>query len=177
MTPSRSTGTRVNTAPVTSRYEPIETTPARAIAGPRSRRGLRISSPIVEASSMPTSALHITAKPAAVSQVTFVMPGACALTPRLNAMPAAAMTRAPRKYEDGHLVPHRERREREQREQPPRPPIPGDWRDVIDVDNGDDLQQHEIPATQRARKRRKGHDASRREATVETSEYGDSLCF
>ena len=66
---------------MTSRYDPIETAPAIAIAGPRSRFGFRISSPIVDASSMPTSALHITAKLVAISQLTPVSVGACAPTP------------------------------------------------------------------------------------------------
>ena len=70
MTPSCSIGTSVSTAPVTSRYDAIE--PRRQSRSPVRDRGaeLRISSPIVDASSIPTSALHITAKLVVVSQLT-----------------------------------------------------------------------------------------------------------
>src|ERR1044071_4669689 len=69
MTPRLSAGTSISTAAVTSRYEAIETTPAIATAGARSRFASRISSPMVEASSIPTNALHITAKLVVISQV------------------------------------------------------------------------------------------------------------
>src|SRR5881397_2355702 len=84
MTPRRPIGTSVSTAPVTSRYDRIDTSPAIAIAGPRSRRTSRISSPIVDASSSPTSALHITAKLVVISHVAGVHAGAWDPPPRVH---------------------------------------------------------------------------------------------
>ena len=66
--------------------------PAMAAAGARSRFGSRISSPIVEASSTPTRALHITAKLVAASQETPVIAGTSAWTPAAIAAAAAAST-------------------------------------------------------------------------------------
>ena len=91
-TPTSPTGTSSSTAAVARTYERIETVPAMKIAGARSRAGSRISSPIVEASSTPTSALHITAKLVAVSQVTPVTAGASACTPAVRAAIAATIT-------------------------------------------------------------------------------------
>ena len=69
-------------------------TPAAMIAGFRSRSGSRISSPMVDASSIPISALHITLKLAAIPHPVPATSGGETATPRLHATIAATSTNA-----------------------------------------------------------------------------------
>ena len=74
---------------------------------------------------------------------------------------AALSGMPPREDEDGDRLGDEESGKRDRPQYDRRPAVHGDRRNIVDVDDGDDLQQHEIPAPERARNRRVRRDRHR----------------